>query len=75
VPSHQDIVQRAYALLGVQDVSDLRPLYNLTGIILHINFGRTVLAEADSPPESSGLWHLRRHPGCLSEGGGVVCLA
>ena len=44
--SHLDIVQSAYRLLDLKNLSDLRPLYNLTGIILHTNLGRAVLAEA-----------------------------
>ena len=45
LPSEADIVARAYALLDLQDKSGLRPLLNLTGIVLHTNLGRAVLAE------------------------------
>jgi L-seryl-tRNA(Ser) seleniumtransferase len=46
LPSEADIVSRAYALLDLQARSGLRPLLNLTGIVLHTNLGRAVLAEA-----------------------------
>lgn len=55
VPSHQDIVQRAYRQLELQDVSGLRPLFNLTGVILHTNLGRAVLAEAAIEAAASAM--------------------
>ncbi|MBR1222178.1 L-seryl-tRNA(Sec) selenium transferase [Bradyrhizobium sp. U87765 SZCCT0131] len=44
-PSDADLVARAHAVLDGQDRSALRPLFNLTGIVLHTNLGRAVLAE------------------------------
>jgi L-seryl-tRNA(Ser) seleniumtransferase len=45
-PSNDDFVLGAFALLERQEQSDLRPLFNLTGVVLHTNLGRAVLSEA-----------------------------
>ncbi|MFQ3458871.1 L-seryl-tRNA(Sec) selenium transferase [Bradyrhizobium sp. UFLA01-814] len=44
--SEKDIVQNAFVLLERRDQSTLRPLFNLTGIVLHTNLGRAVLSQA-----------------------------
>ena len=46
VPTAEDIAVRALVKLEEQDRSGLRPLFNLTGTVLHTNLGRAVLAEA-----------------------------
>jgi L-seryl-tRNA(Ser) seleniumtransferase len=46
VPSAETVGRDTLLRLEESDRSGLRPLFNLTGTILHTNFGRAVLAEA-----------------------------
>ncbi len=46
VPSAEDVAVEALVRLDGEDRSGLRPLFNLTGTVLHTNLGRAVLAEA-----------------------------
>ena len=46
VPTVEDIAARAFSHLEEKDRSTLRPLFNLTGTVLHTNLGRAALAEA-----------------------------
>jgi len=45
VPSQEAILAKARASLEVRERSTLRPLFNLTGTVLHTNLGRAILAE------------------------------
>jgi L-seryl-tRNA(Ser) seleniumtransferase len=45
IPTAEDIATDASVRLDAEDQSDLRPLFNLTGTVLHTNFGRAVLAQ------------------------------
>jgi L-seryl-tRNA(Ser) seleniumtransferase len=45
-PTAEDIAIRSFARLKEEGRSTLRPLFNLTGTVLHTNLGRAVFAEA-----------------------------
>jgi L-seryl-tRNA(Ser) seleniumtransferase len=55
LPSPADLVRSASDLLALQDRSALRAAFNLTGIVLHTNLGRAVLAEAAIEAATSAM--------------------
>jgi L-seryl-tRNA(Ser) seleniumtransferase len=61
VPSAEDLALQALARLDAEDRSGLRPLFNLTGTVLHTNLGRAVLAEAAIEAAIAAM----RHPVAL----------
>jgi len=46
LPARENIIAAALARLDAGDQSTLRPLFNLTGTVLHTNLGRALLAQA-----------------------------
>src|SRR5215469_10304049 len=45
-PTAEEVVTRATRRLEAADQASLRPVFNLTGVVLHTNLGRAILAEA-----------------------------
>jgi L-seryl-tRNA(Ser) seleniumtransferase len=46
LPDAEQLAARASARLDASDRPSLRPLFNLTGVVLHTNLGRAAIAEA-----------------------------
>lgn len=56
-PDVEALLREAWARLGAEHRSDLRPLFNLTGTILHTNLGRAILAEAAVEAATAAMRH------------------
>ncbi|MGM4921360.1 L-seryl-tRNA(Sec) selenium transferase [Tardiphaga sp. 804_B3_N1_9] len=57
VPDAEQLAWKALARLDARDRSGLRPLFNLTGIVLHTNFGRAQLADAAVEAATAAMRH------------------
>jgi L-seryl-tRNA(Ser) seleniumtransferase len=57
LPDAQTLTARAEARLQEADRPSLRPLFNLTGVVLHTNLGRAVLAEAAVEAATAAMRH------------------
>ncbi len=61
IPSPDEIASQAFARLEQDDVASLRPLFNLSGIVLHTNLGRALLADVAIEAALAAM----RHPVAL----------
>jgi L-seryl-tRNA(Ser) seleniumtransferase len=57
VPDADAVANTARRLLEHEDTSALRPVFNLTGTVLHTNLGRAVLAEAAVEAATQAMRH------------------
>jgi len=57
VPSSDQIALQALSRLMQNDVSSLRPLFNLSGIVLHTNLGRALLADVAIEAALAAMCH------------------
>jgi L-seryl-tRNA(Ser) seleniumtransferase len=56
-PDAQELARQASVRLDERDRSSLRPLFNLTGTVLHTNLGRAVLAESAVEAATAAMRH------------------
>jgi len=71
--SNTHLAERVLHLLKASRQSSLRPLFNLTGTVLHTNLGRAILAEAAVEAATQAMRQAVSLEFDLSSGAMIIC--